>query len=262
MEVYNGPHLSINHEKEYSRLIITWKSCPENDVAYRKELIEHLHIVEKIKPSQIMWVLDKLTFKPSSITKKWVDKNISKPIFKDGFIDRNHDGFDQIAFIVGDDVLAYIEVMDVFEQKSFNSFNPKYFATEIEARNWLSEKFITKDYDSEDQNLEITFNGINDDGKVVFEIKENLSKFDCTINLFKTIIEQNNFKKNNIDKYSSLTPREKETLKFIVKGYTNEQISKKMSISHNTIRTHRNRIWKKLKIQHLRDCLKFELFSN
>jgi len=68
--------------------------------------------------------------------------------------------------------------------------------------------------------------------------------------------------RNNVEKYSSLTPREKETLKFIVKGYTNKQISEKIDVSHHTIRTHRNRIWQKLKIKHFRDCLKYECFFN
>jgi len=209
-----------------------------------------------------MWLLENLTFKVSDVTKKWIDENISKPIFKAGFIAKNQEGFDQVAFVVGQDVLAYIETMDIFNENSTSGFNPKYFATEKEAISWLSGESKTKDYKSENLNLSITFKGIDDNGKVVFELKEDASKFDGTINLFKTIIEQNHFMRNNVEKYSSLTPREKETLKFIVKGYTNEQISKKMSISHNTIRTHRNRIWKKLKIQHLRDCLKFELFSN
>jgi ATP/maltotriose-dependent transcriptional regulator MalT len=68
--------------------------------------------------------------------------------------------------------------------------------------------------------------------------------------------------KNNIDKYSCLTPREKETLKFIIKGYTNEQMSKELNVSFQTIRTHRNRIWKKLDIKQFTDCLKYGSFFN
>jgi DNA-binding CsgD family transcriptional regulator len=262
MEVYKGPHLTIKHEEEYSRLISTWKSSPANEIGYRKEMLEYLDIVEKIKPTQIMWILDKLTFYPCNGIKKWVEENILKPIFRDGFVNRIQHGLNKLAFVVGNDVLAYIEVMDIFKENSFTSFNPNYFSTEIEARNWLSKKLITKVYNEEDQNLEISYKGKDNNGKVVFEIKESASNFDCTINLFKTIIEKNDFKNNNIDKYSSLTQREKETLKFIVKGYTNLQISNEMFVSHHTIRTHRNRIWKKLEIKHFRDCVNFEIFLN
>jgi len=262
MEVYNGSHLIITYEKGCSRLISTWKSSPPNDLEYRKELIEHLHIAQKIKPSQIIWRLDSLTLKVADDTKKWVNENISAPIFRAGFVGKNQDGFDQVAFIVGQDVLAYIEIMDIFKENLSIGFKPKYFATEIECINWLSQDANTKDSNSKEQKLSITFKGTDDDGKVVFEFKEQPSKFNSTINSFKTIIEQNHFIKSNVQQYSSLTPREIETLKFIIKGYTNLQISTKMYVSLNTIRTHRNRIWQKLEIKHFRDCLKYESFFN
>ena len=260
MEVYNGPYLIIKYEQDNSRLINTWKSSPTSDIAYRQELIEHLHVVEEIKPAQVLWILDNLTFKVDDLTKIWVDENISKPIFRAGFIARRQDGFDQVAFVVGQDVLAYIETMGIFNENSTSGFKPKYFATEIDAENWLSEGSNIKDSKSKDQELEITFKGTDDCGKAVFEFKEQASNFEGTINLFKNIIKQNHFIKNNIEKYASLTIREKETLKFIIKGHTNKQISQIMNISQNTSRTHRNRIWQKLEINHFRDCLKYECF--
>jgi DNA-binding CsgD family transcriptional regulator len=262
MEVYNGPHLIIKYEQDCSRLISAWKSSPPNDLEYRKELIEHLNIAQKIKPSQIIWLLESLSFEVGDVTKKWVDENISAPIFRAGFVGKNQDGFDQVAFIVGQDVLAYIEIMDIFKEKQSIGFKPKYFATEIECINWLSQNFNNNDSKSKEQKLSITFKGTDDDGKVVFEFKEDSTKFNSTINSFKTIIEQNHFTKNNVEKYSSLTPREIETLKLIMKGFTNEQIADKMNISKNTIRTHRNRIWKKLEIKHFNDCLKYKCFFN
>ena len=258
--VYIGPYLAIKYEQESSRLVSTWKSNPPNDLAYRKELIEHLHIAKNIKPCQIMWVLENLAFKVDDVTKKWVDKNISEPIFSAGFVGKNHDGFDQVAFVVGKDVLAYIEVMDIFQDNPSHGFVPKYFATETEAENWLNEESIEKDGKTDNQSVSVTFKGIDDNGKVVFEVKDQASRFGSTVNLFKTIVEQNHFMKNNVNIYSSLTKREKETLKFIVFGYTNQQISVEMNVSLHTIRTHRNRIWKKLGITHIRDCLKYECF--
>ena len=70
MKVYNSPHLIIEYEKENSRLINTWKSNPPNDLVYREELIEHLQIAEKIKPSKIIWILDKKNLKTNSYYKK------------------------------------------------------------------------------------------------------------------------------------------------------------------------------------------------
>ena len=258
MKVYNSPHLIIEYEKENSRLINTWKSNPHNDVAYREELIEYLDISKKIKPSQMIWILDKKTFKPNLATKKWVDEVILNPIFKSGFVKRRADGYDQLAFVFGQDFSVLLQGVE----NPYTGFNPKYFATEIEAINWLSNESKAIDYKNVHQNLDITYKGIDDNGKIVFELKEDASKFDGTINLFKTIIEQHHFIKKNIDKYSCLTKREKETLKFIINGDDNKQISEKMFISSNTVRTHRNRIWKKLEIQNLRECLKYVCFFN
>ena len=258
MEVYHGPHLIIEYEKENSRLINTWKSNPHNDVAYREELIEYLDISKKIKPSQMIWILDKKTFKPNLVTKKWVDEVILNPIFRSGFVKRRADGYDQLAFVFGQDVAVLMQGVE----NPYTGFNPKYFTNEIEAINWLSKESKAIDYKTINQNLDITFKGIDGNEKIVFEFKEDASKFDGIINLFKTIIEQHHFMKNNIDKYSSLTKRERETLKFIINGYDNKQIAEKMHISPNTIRTHRNRIWHKLEIKHFSNCLKYKCFFN
>jgi len=260
MEVYNGPHLIIKHEQENSRLVNTWKSSPHNDGEYRNELMEHRSVVEKIKPSQVLWLLNKLTFKVSDKTKKWVDENISKPIFKAGFIGKRQDKFDQVAFVVGHDVLAYIEVMGMFKENSPDDFKPKHFATELEAANWLTEETTTKDSKSEDHQLEINYKGLDSQGRTVMEFKESASVITRTLKFFKSIIEQNQFMKNNVGRYSLLSTREKETLKFIIKGHTNEKISQEMSVSPNTIRTHRNRIWKKLGIKQFKDCLSYQCF--
>jgi|TARA_B110000879_G_scaffold130954_1_gene171857 DNA-binding CsgD family transcriptional regulator len=254
MEVYKGPHLLIEHKEANSRLICTWKSSPVNDLAYRKELIEHLNIAQKIKPNQIVWNLGEKRFTPTVTSKKWVDESILKPIFKAGFVSRRIDGFDQMAFVTGRDVLVLMQGIE----KPTAGFNSKYFATEKEAISWLNEEPKTKDY--ENQNLSITFKGRDENDNIVFELKEQGSEFHSTINVFKTIIEQNHFMRNNVEKYSSLTPREKETLKLIIKGYTNNQIAEKLCISNHTVRTHRNRIWKKLGVKQLNDCLKYQWF--
>jgi hypothetical protein len=62
----------------------------------------------------------------------------------------------------------------------------------------LNEKFDTKDTNGENQKLAITFKGIDYNGKIVFELKEDVSKFDGTVNLLKTILEQNHFARKNI----------------------------------------------------------------
>ena len=63
-------------------------------------------------------------------------------------------------------------------------------------------------------------------------------------------------------RFQSLTNKEKSILKTIIQGESNKQIAEKSYISINTVRTHRNRIWKKLDIKHFKDCLKYQLMYN
>lgn len=262
MEVYEGPHLNLTYERENNRLINLWKSSPKTVQAFKQEMLELLTVLEKINPAQILWLQEKFTFKIDEETNSWAEKNIMIPRFKAGFIKIDQDGFHHVAFVVGRDVLAHIGVMDVFDKKSNNVFKPKHFATLKEAKNWLDNESEASVSDTKNENAEIIYKGIDTNGKAIIEIKSPSADIANTIASIKSILEENQFIKNNSEKYSSLSKREKETLKFIIQGSTNEQISEQMFISPHTVRTHRNRIWIKLDIKHFRDCLKYECFFN
>ena len=69
--------------------------------------------------------------------KLWVEKMIMKPRFKTGFLSKDTKGFHHIAFVLGKDVLANIEIRGIFKQTQQSVFKPKYFATEKTAKKWL-----------------------------------------------------------------------------------------------------------------------------
>lgn len=65
--------------------------------------------------------------------------------------------------------------------------------------------------------------------------------------------------KINLETYSSfqsLSKREKEILKFVASGETNKTIGSILSISHLTVKTHRQNIIKKLGTSSIRDLIK------
>ena len=206
----------------------------------------------------MIWILGKKKLKPDFSTKKWVDEVILNPIFRSGFVCRRADGYDQMAFVLGQDISVLIQGIE----NPYTGFNPKYFANEREANNWLSKESKVKDYNIANQNLDVTFKGIDDNGKIVFELKEDPSEFSNTITLLKNLIQDNHFMKNNIIKFSSLTKREQETLKFIINGNDNTNIAERMGVSPNTIRTHRNRICQKLEINNFSNFLQYKCFFN
>jgi len=60
--------------------------------------------------------------------------------------------------------------------------------------------------------------------------------------------------------FQTLTKKEKLVFKLISEGYTNKEIADKLYNSPNTVRTHRNRIWKKLEIKHFSDCFRYKAY--
>ena len=61
------------------------------------------------------------------------------------------------------------------------------------------------------------------------------------------------------DSYSSLTEREREILKLIAEGKTNNQIAEKLSISPKTVDTHRTHIMDKLNMHSRTELVKFAM---
>ncbi len=61
------------------------------------------------------------------------------------------------------------------------------------------------------------------------------------------------------DSYSSLTEREREILKLIAEGMTNNQIAEKLSISPKTVDTHRTHIMDKLNMHSRTELVKFAM---
>lgn len=62
------------------------------------------------------------------------------------------------------------------------------------------------------------------------------------------LLEENNFLRQNMERYSSLTPREKQILKYLALGKTAAEIGELLGISAATAETHRKNLKKKLKI--------------
>src|SRR5690606_30889484 len=57
--------------------------------------------------------------------------------------------------------------------------------------------------------------------------------------------------------YDALTDREKEITHLIAEGLTNAEIGSRLFISPNTIRTHRNNIYRRLGVKNLKEVIDF-----
>jgi len=54
-----------------------------------------------------------------------------------------------------------------------------------------------------------------------------------------------------------LTPKEEEIIKLLAKGFNNQEIANKIFVSHNTVKTHRKNIYRKLDLGSTVDIIKY-----
>ncbi|MBC6992948.1 LuxR C-terminal-related transcriptional regulator [Neolewinella lacunae] len=71
------------------------------------------------------------------------------------------------------------------------------------------------------------------------------------------ILELQTFARENRRRFASLSEREVEILTLICQGLTNEEIASKIFRSVNTVRTHRNNIWRQLEIKSVVEALRW-----
>lgn len=255
MNVYKGPFLEIEVEEENQRFINFWKTTPNNIEEFKSELLNYLSCLEKYNPVQIIWLQQKFTLQIDNETKIWVEENILKPRFKAGFIKLHKDGFHPIVFVVGQDVLSHMKVMGVFDAPNPSVFKAKHVATEQEARDWLNYKQASKPKD--DAITEISYKGLDSEGYAIIEVKKSASNITETLKSFRDIFEESDFIKSNVEKYSSLTKREKEVLLLLSKGGKHKEIAEKLFISTHTLREHWKNIKRKLDVQTTNELIKY-----
>lgn len=85
-------------------------------------------------------------------------------------------------------------------------------------------------------------------------IRSNAGNFIISDKLMPTIIEML-LEKNDIPIEGLISERELQVLEHIQKGYSNKQISDKLFISENTIKTHIKHIFKKFAVSNRKDAI-------
>ncbi|MGB0458248.1 MAG: response regulator transcription factor [Chitinophagales bacterium] len=258
MEFFRGTYITTFYEAQTDRLVNHWAASPPSSAAFKKEMQSYVEMVLKVKPSQILWLQQDFNFEVDPDNRIWLQEGM-RAVSK--VLDTFPDGHHKMAFVIGQFVKTHLDVLKLFSEDPDAPLKPKHFATEQEARAWLDQKV---DWSNTPRNIQeeisITYKGLDKEGKALIEFKVEANQLTNTLTYLEKVLSENDFARENYMKFSMLTAREKEALRYIVKGHSNQEIADKMFVSVNTIRTHRNRIWKKLGIKRYNDCVKFATF--
>ncbi|APG61031.1 response regulator transcription factor [Christiangramia salexigens] len=245
MKIYESEFLQIQFERENQCVVQFWKKSPEDYSTLKKEFEAYTRLYLKHKPSNALWIQKNFQLPMDHEIHQWIEKNVNIPCVENGN--------KKVAFVVGMDVLVHLSVMSYFEEAN-SVIHPLHFATETEARQWLngSENDIKAETD-----IKILFEGVDQEGNSIIKIKRPAGDITNTILSFGNLIEENNFIKANISKFSKLTMREKEVMILFAKGLRHQEVADKLFISVQTIKTHWKNIKTKLEIKSLVDVIKY-----
>lgn len=256
MELYNGKFLNIKLETENNRFVLFWHKSPTTIKEFKSEILKYISIKDKHNADQFLWLNQNFKFQMDEDCKSWFEKTVIASCNEDKPDQEKQGHNDNICLVIGKDILAQMENIGVYQLESPSGFLPRYFAEEKEARDWLDGKVSVK----KNEGFEVNFIGLDDQGQSIIEIKDSHKDIGLSIKTLKKAFSEKEFLVKKSEKFTSLTSREKETLSWIIQGYSNKEVSLKMNISPNTVRTHRNRIWQKLNISNNKELYEYSYF--
>lgn len=244
MEVYRGPFLHITHNKSIDCFIQLWVNTQALTLEhFKSEMLVYTRNYEVLKPKHTLWDQTNFPLQLSTEDFAWIEEHVNIPCFEYGN--------KKCAFLVGEDVLSHITVMESFEQVQ-SCIKPKHFCSKEEALLWIAE-----DVEIADDSLEIKFSGTDSDGRHIFKISGGSGATPKILKNFKQISDDTKFYQDHQDKFNALTDRQKEILRLYCEGKTIKEIAAEVDISVLTTRTHWRNIKRKLQLSQSSEAQEF-----
>jgi DNA-binding CsgD family transcriptional regulator len=249
MLLYTGPYLSVHFDAAYSRISQNWMKSPSTTDDFKSEMLKYTELYDQYRPSQSIWDQQNFQFELTPNDHKWIEKHVNIPCKKYGN--------KKLAFVVGKNVLAHLQVIGAFE--NINScIRPQHFALEGDAIAWLNEKLDL--LPGNDTNIEVSYDGVNEEGMSTIRIVSPKLDILEVMKRFDNISAEMEFLDSNKERFSTLTARELDVIHWFSQGLKVKEIAEKLFISHHTVQTHWKSIKKKLEIKSTIDILRYIKF--
>lgn len=246
MPIHSGKYLKIDFIANKNRFIQFWHQSPPSFDAFKSEMLAYTELYLKHRPTQSMWLQQNFKLDLDETAQQWIEEKVNVPC--------KAAGNKQLAFVISQDILAHMKVIGAFE-KIKSCITPHHFATQEGAEKWLDTFELPSK--SEHQDMSITYLGTDENGLSELTIKTKSGEILEVIRLFDSLMEESKFVKSNIQKYLSLTEREREVLQLRSTGLQLSEVAEKLHISLFTGQTHWRKVKKKLGISTVVDAAKF-----
>lgn len=223
MTIYQSQFLNIYKEGEM--LIQSWTEKVLDVEDYKIELCNFMGLFHKLKPKEV--VIDvkycKLVI-PEEID-GWMAENVLVPMSKKGI--------KKLVFTIAEDVAVHLAIAASLD-KAKPIIQSLYFSDLEEARSHAEHVKNAKP-----PTFECQTNSRTDSIDIDLNIDSNdLPRF---LTSMKQIEFDNQFAEDHLNEYNTLTFREIEVLKLIVKGNTNKEIGQILFIEEGSVKTHRKK---------------------
>lgn len=247
MRLFDSKIAAIEYLEDSKLIKTTWKECRHAEDFMT--VIQHvMEFYRQVLPTKTLWNQTDFELQISPDLQVWTENNINIPSQKLQI-------FEKISFVVSKDTMSQMSIMEIFDDSNCG-FVPRYFIEENEALAW-TEKPVLKNDPEIVRFPQIVVDKVNDKIKLSIEIETE--EFDEYLYLFNKLWKARMLSLDFAQKFLTLSEREKLILRFIIKGKSSVKISDILSISPETVRTHRKNIYRKLGCNSITELMKYSV---
>nr|WP_121272134.1 helix-turn-helix transcriptional regulator [Pedobacter schmidteae] len=234
MTLYETDVLIVNHFESGNLLHSKWKYNPTTD-EFVQAIKEFRPIAERTPFVTSLWNLSNLEFVIPPELQKWVDQFLNVPI-----VTKKPDV--RAAYVVSSNLRAQLSANEIME-KGDAKLVPQFFIDDNYAiRTLYGQTNMVRKKQSKMEPLGFS----TGDSSVSFQIEIDADHAETYMKMAHFFYKNKEYLDLIRKKLQTLTFREKEICKFIANGMDNQNIAGKLSISYDTVKTHRKNIFRKL----------------
>lgn len=253
MNLFDSNVITINYQDKGNLLTSVWKQC-DNSEQFIDGIKGCKEVCDKTKVHNALWHFNDFSFIIPPDLQKWKDDFLNRGVIQKAGV------FNKLAFVVGKDLLALLSGVEPIEN-SVGVITPRCFTNETQALDYIHTPHKQEDIIQTLllPKLSIQRNDF-DTTKSQILIDVNSEQVHEYLFILNRLFKSKTFGIENISKFLQLTKTEREILKLIISGYTNEFIAKCRHVAYETIKTHRKNIFRKLACRNTRELAKYSIF--